>query len=65
MYIWVRHKEGRVDKSMIDMSNKREYNRKCVMAKMGVFDGILVLTVCYGCELWALNTKERKKVDVL
>ena len=34
-------------------------------AKMGMYESIVVPTVMYGCEAWALNAKERKKLEVL
>lgn len=32
---------------------------------MGIFEGIVVLTVLLGCEAWALNGKSRKRIEVL
>lgn len=34
-------------------------------AKMGKFDGIVVQSVLYGCETWALDKKLWKKANVL
>lgn len=34
-------------------------------AKMGVFDGLVVPFVLYGCKAWSLDRIVKKRVDVL
>ncbi len=34
-------------------------------AKMGMFEGLVALTVLYGCEAWAENAVSRKRMEVL
>lgn len=36
-----------------------------VRVMMGMFDSIEVPAVSYECDSWALNSKERERVDVL
>lgn len=36
-----------------------------LQAKIGMFEGIVVPTVLYGCESWALNAEERKRIEVM
>ena len=58
-----RVREGaRVLGALKSIWSKRSVSRE---AKLGMFEGIMVPTVMYGSECWALNAREKKKVDVI
>ena len=52
----------RVLSSLRELWKKGTLSRK---VKMKLFDCIFVPTVLYGCETWALNSKMKKRIEVL
>ena len=61
----VRHRIGEARKSagaLKDLWRKRHVLRE---AKVGMYEGIVEPSLLYGCEAWAMNVHERKRVEAV
>jgi len=61
----VRHRVGEGAKVLGALRGVWRKRDLSVEAKMGMFEGIVVPSVLYGCEAWALNAWSRKRIEVL
>jgi len=61
----VRHRVGEGAKVLGALRGVWRKRDLPVEAKMGMFEGIVVPSVLYGCEAWALNAWSRKRIKVL
>ncbi len=61
----VKHRVGEGAKVMGALRSVWKEKSVSLQAKIGMFEGIVVPTVLYGCESWALNAEERKRIEVM
>ena len=61
----VSHRVGEGARVLGAMKNVWKERTISWRAKMGMFEGIVVPTILYGCEAWAIDRVVRRRVDVL